>query len=171
MRKYILGLGALAFLAVLAVVPAVNSPALAAEIPANVTSTPSAAGVAQFRFQGLGSLDAGMGVTALGVPVFKAATANDNVAAAGAVSLKTVHTRLNTTSTPDVAITLADGVEGQEKTIVLETKGGAGNFVLTPGTAPWGYTTITFDTVGDAVILKFLNGKWAIVSNQGCTLG
>lgn len=126
------------------------------------------AGAAQFTFAGL--IGAGLGVTSGGVPVLCGYTANDNVTAAGAVSVSTLATRLNTSSNSDVAITLANGIENQIKVIVIETKGGTGNFVLTPASL-WGYTTLTFNTVGDAVILMFINNKWAIVSNQGTTLG
>lgn len=128
----------------------------------------AAVGAAQFTFAGL--FGAGLGVSAGGVPILKAATVNDNVTAAGAVSVNTLGTRLNTSSGSDVAITLADGIENQIKVIVMETKGSTGNFVLTPANL-WGYTTLTFNTVGDAAILMFINGKWAIVANQGTTLG
>lgn len=89
--------------------------------------------------------------------------------AAGAVQTGVGVTELETSSGSDVAITLANGEEGQEKVIYLKTKGSTGNFVLTP-TNLLGYTTITFNTVGDAVLLKFLNGKWVVLSNQGAAL-
>lgn len=89
--------------------------------------------------------------------------------AAGAVQTGNGVTELETSSASDVAITLADGEEGQEKIVYLKTKGGAGNFVLTPDNL-LGYATITFNTVGDTVLLKFLNGNWVILSNQGATL-
>lgn len=129
----------------------------------------SAAGEPQFFFSGLGTQTAGIGITNDGVVVTRDATAAQNLTAAGAVTLTSTVTRLNTSSGSDVAITLADGIEGQVKILVMETKGSTGNFVLTP-TNLWGYATLTFNTVGDCAILRFSNGKWAIVANQGATL-
>ena len=54
-------------------------------------------------------------------------------------------------------MTLADGYQQQEKTIVMITDGGAGT--LTPTNLANG-ATITFDDVGDSAQLKFLNGSW-----------
>ena len=65
--------------------------------------------------------------------------------------------------------TLANGATGQLKIIVMIAD--AGDAVLTPTTL-LGYSTITFNTVGDSVVLMFLDATrgWAIVSNQGCTI-
>lgn len=83
----------------------------------------------------------------------------------GAVSVTTKNTLLVTTGA--ATGTLADGVEGQEKTILFKTDGG--DFVLTPTNLEGG-GTITFDDAGDMVKLKFLNGKWVIVANRGCSV-
>ena len=52
---------------------------------------------------------------------------------------------------------LADGVEGQHKSIVMETDGGVGT--LTPTNLGNG-STITFDDVGDSAELLFTNAAW-----------
>ena len=70
---------------------------------------------------------------------------------AGAVSVATLITRLNTTGAD--ALTLANGTNGQVKIIVMGTDGGAGT--LTPTTAT-GFTTLTFDDVGDSAMLVYL---------------
>ena len=62
---------------------------------------------------------------------------------------------------------LRDGKEGQEKQLVLIAS--AGRATVRPRRLR-GYSTITFDRAGDAAILKFIAGRWAILSNQGCTL-
>jgi len=77
---------------------------------------------------------------------------------AGAVDLLTDITYLVTTSTD--ALTLADGYEGQEKTIVMKTDGGDGT--LTPDNYANG-TTIIFTAVGDSVRLLFTNSSWHLV--------
>lgn len=82
---------------------------------------------------------------------------------AGAVNLTTSKTILVSTGAAQ-ALTLADGVEGQEKFILYKTDGGSS--VLTP-TSKLGFTTITFTAVGDSAKLKFMDGKWNIVSLFG----
>jgi hypothetical protein len=53
------------------------------------------------------------------------------------------------------------------KIIVLVVDGGDGT--LTPSNLGAG-TTITFNDIGDSVVLQFLTGEWWIVSNYGCTI-
>ena len=85
---------------------------------------------------------------------------------AGAISLNTLHTALTTTGAQ--AQTLANGVNGQIKTISMVADGGDGT--LTPATFANG-TTITFNDVGDSVMLIYnTTGGWALISNTGCTI-
>ena len=74
---------------------------------------------------------------------------------AGAVDLTSQVTHIVTTGTD--ALTLADGISGQEKFIVMTTDGGAGT--LTPTNLGNG-STITFDDVGDSASLLFTNSAW-----------
>lgn len=74
---------------------------------------------------------------------------------AGAVDTVSEVTHLVTTGAN--AITLADGVEGQVKYIVMKTDGGDGT--LTPTSLGNG-TTITFNDVGDSATLYFTNSAW-----------
>jgi hypothetical protein len=71
------------------------------------------------------------------------------------------------TTTGSATLSLGDGVQGQEKTITMITDGG--DAVLTPSSTA-GFTTITFNDVGDTVRLIFLNTKWRILSNYGATV-
>lgn len=84
---------------------------------------------------------------------------------AGAVSLATLWTDLVTTGAN--ALTLADGETGQLKIITMNTDGGDGT--LTPTNFHNG-TTITFNDVGDAVLLLFYKAKWGIIANTGATV-
>jgi hypothetical protein len=96
-----------------------------------------------------------------------AATAvTQTMTAAGAVSLSTQITLLSLTAAG--AITLADGVEGQEKTIKMKLDNG--DVVLTPANLLGASTTITFNDANDFVILKFVDGQWSIVTNSGTTV-
>lgn len=84
---------------------------------------------------------------------------------AGAVSVDTLWTDLVTTGAN--ALTLANGEDGQLKIITMNTDGGDGT--LTPTSFHNG-TTITFNDVGDAVVLLFYKSKWGILSNNGATV-
>ena len=77
---------------------------------------------------------------------------------AGAVDIVSAMTLIVTTSVD--AFTLADGVEGQEKFIVMKTDAADGT--LTPSNLKNG-TTITFDDVGDSAHLIFMDGAWVFM--------
>lgn len=88
------------------------------------------------------------------------------LAAAGAVNLTTLVTRID--SAGAIALTLADGTNGQVKIIVMGTDGG--DATLTP-TTKTGYSTITFNDAGDGVTLVFITTKgWIVAGNNGATL-
>lgn len=85
---------------------------------------------------------------------------------AGAVPLTSSVVRLTTTGAD--ALTLATGVNGQLLTIIMIVDGGDGT--LTP-VATTGFTTVTFNDVGDAVVLQYFTTQgWMIVSNYGATV-
>ena len=87
----------------------------------------------------------------------------------GAVNVSTMTTAFTSTGTGD-ALTLADGVAGQLKAIVYVAEtAGADTGVLTPANFGNG-TTITFNAVGESVLLQFLGTDWWIVSNNGATV-
>jgi hypothetical protein len=85
---------------------------------------------------------------------------------AGAVPITSGTVRLTTTGAD--ALTLANGANGQLLTIVMVVDGGDGT--LTP-TTKTGYTTITFNDVGDTVTLQYFTTLgWMLVSNVGATI-
>jgi hypothetical protein len=87
----------------------------------------------------------------------------------GAVNVTTLTTAFTSTGTGD-ALTLADGVAGQLKSIVYVAEAaGADTGVLTPTNFGNG-STITFTAVGNSVLLQFLGTDWWIVSNNGATV-
>ena len=88
-------------------------------------------------------------------------------AATGAVSVTHAITTMATGALS--AYTLANGTVGQTKYIILIVDGGnAVITVATPG-MPGTDTTLTFDTVGDACTLLFLDttSGWTVVGNNG----
>lgn len=85
---------------------------------------------------------------------------------AGAVDLVTTTTKI--TSTGANALTLADGAPGQIKTLVMIVDGG--DATLTP-TTKTGFSTITFNDIGDGCILQFFTTVgWICIGNNGCTI-
>ena len=84
----------------------------------------------------------------------------------GAVNVTTLTTTFTSTGAGN-ALTLVDGVAGQLKAVVYVAEAAGGDTgVLTPTNFGNG-TTITFNAVGESVLLQFLGTDWWIVSNNG----
>jgi hypothetical protein len=84
----------------------------------------------------------------------------------GAVNVTTLTTTFTSTGAGN-ALTLANGVAGQLKAVVYVAEAAGGDTgVLTPANLGNG-TTITFNAVGESVLLQFLGTDWWIVSNNG----
>jgi hypothetical protein len=63
---------------------------------------------------------------------------------------------------------LSAGVNGQIKTFAMYGDGGDMN--ITVASAGWktsGSGTMTFDTIGDACTLQYINSKWFCIGNNG----
>ena len=87
----------------------------------------------------------------------------------GAGALSLTHLITEVTSTGTDAITLANGTAGQVKIITMIVDGG--DATLTPATFHDG-TTVTFDAVGESVVLVYHNTiGWKAVSVSGATIG
>ena len=83
-----------------------------------------------------------------------------------ALSLNTAHSTIVTSGAQ--AFTLANGVNGQVKTISMVTDGG--DATLTPATLNGG-STIVFNDAGDSVMLIYnTTGGWSVISNNGTTI-
>jgi len=85
------------------------------------------------------------------------------ITGAGAVDVITDTTEYTSDGAAQ-ALTIADGYIGQRKTVIHVVDGGSG--VLTP-TNGLGYTTITFTTAGESVLLEFRSGGWAVIGIGG----
>ena len=87
----------------------------------------------------------------------------------GAVNITTLTTAFTSTATGN-ALTLADGVAGQLKTIVYVAEAAGGDTgVLTP-TNLGSATTITFNAVGDSVTLQFIGADWWVIGFRGAVV-
>jgi len=87
----------------------------------------------------------------------------------GAVNITALATAFTSTATGN-ALTLADGVAGQIKTIVYVAEAAGGDTgVLTP-TNLGSATTITFNAVGDSVTLQFIGADWWVIGFRGAVV-
>lgn len=93
---------------------------------------------------------------------------SEDLAASGAANLL-LDTSYFTTTTAETA-TLAAGTAGQVKTFAMY--GDGGDMVITVTNAGWkssGTGTMTFNTIGQACTLQYINNKWFCIGNNGVT--
>ena len=89
----------------------------------------------------------------------------EDLASAGAISLATTVSYFSTAGAETA--TLADGVEGQIKTLICTSY--VGDMVVTVATAGWktsGSGTITFGADGRACTLQYVQGAWYCIGNN-----
>jgi hypothetical protein len=106
-------------------------------------------------------------LNAPGTGILVAKDSSESLTAAGAVSLVTSITYLDSTAGA-MAMTLADGQAGQEKIIIMSVDGG--DVTVTPANLLGG-TAIVFNDVGDAVTLRFDGTNWIVVNKTGADSG
>jgi len=87
---------------------------------------------------------------------------------ATAVNVTTAITEINATSATHTCA-LADGSDGQVKTIINTSTSGTNAITITP-TNLRGYTTIVLNAPGETVTLLFKNSNWNVIANQGATI-
>lgn len=91
---------------------------------------------------------------------------SEDLAASAAASLALTASYFSTAGAETA--TLAAGVAGQIKTFAMFAD--SGDMVITVTNAGWktsGTGTMTFDTIGDACILQYINNKWFCIGNNG----
>lgn len=101
-----------------------------------------------------------------GVGVLLAPDSSETLTVAGAASVDTGITYFDSTAGA-MAVTLADGTEGQRKTLMMLVDGG--DVVVTPANYA-NDTTITFNDAFDACELLFTGSQWHLVAAIG-TIG
>lgn len=84
----------------------------------------------------------------------------------GAISVDKSYVKLNS-SGGAIAATLADGLDGQMLVITMTVAGN--NAVVTPSNAA-GFTTLTFNSVGDTATLVFSEADWMLMSSYGVAI-
>ena len=85
-----------------------------------------------------------------------------------AVNVTTAITEINATSATHAAA-MADGSDGQIKTIINVSTSGTNKIVITPANLR-GYTTITLNAPGETVTCLFKNSNWNVIAGNGYTL-
>ncbi len=91
----------------------------------------------------------------------------ETITSAGVVSVAIV-TSLLSSGSAAIALTLANGNNGQLKIITMTANAG-GAVTITPANLLGG-STIQFSGVGQSVILLFTGTTWAVISNNGATV-
>ena len=87
----------------------------------------------------------------------------------GAVNITSLATAFTSTATGN-ALTLADGAQGQLKTVIYVAEAAGGDTgILTP-TNLGSATTITFNAVGDSATLQFAGPDWWVVGFRGAVV-
>jgi hypothetical protein len=98
-----------------------------------------------------------------------ASGAVQSLSGAGAVNITSLATAFTSTAAGN-ALTLADGAQGQIKTIIYVAEAAGGDTgILTP-TNLGSATTITFNAIGDAVTLQFAGTDWWVVGFRGAVV-
>jgi len=144
------------------VLPPIQSAGLNTNKATTLGSTLSVTGASTFT----GAITATGGITGSLTVTGGLVGGTQALSGAGAVNLTTLTTKV--TSTGANALTLADGVDGQVKIILMVVDGG--DATLTP-TTKTGFSTITFNDIGDGVTLVFTTTTgWICVGNNGATL-
>jgi len=124
-------------------------------------------GTYEFEFE---TVDAGTTITVIDQnrnldPIYL--PSSEDLGDTAAASL-TKTTSFFSTAAPETA-TLAAGATGQVKVFAMFAD--TGNMVITVSNAGWkssGTGTITFDDIGDACTLMYINAKWFAIGNNGC---
>ena len=84
-----------------------------------------------------------------------------------AVNITTPVTEVDATSAAG-ALTLADGANGQIKTIINVSSSGTNAVTITPSNLR-GYTSIVLNAPGETVTCMFKNSNWNIIAGNGYT--
>ena len=85
-----------------------------------------------------------------------------------AVDVTSAITEINATSATH-SCAIADGSDGQIKTIINVSTSGTSAITITPANLR-GYTTIVLDAPGETVTLLFKNSNWNVIADNKATI-
>ena len=87
---------------------------------------------------------------------------------ATAIDVTSAITEINATSATH-SCAMADGVDGQIKTIINTATSGTNAITITPANLR-GYSTITLNAPGETVTCLFKNSNWNVIAHNGAVL-
>ena len=87
---------------------------------------------------------------------------------ATAIDVTSAITEINATSATH-SCAMADGVDGQIKTIIDTATSGTNAITITPANLR-GYSTITLNAPGETVTCLFKNSNWNVIASNGAVL-
>ena len=103
------------------------------------------------------------------VPVKPVCKETPESISSGVISTAILTTKIDSPSAVDQMLTLALGTHGMEKEIVCHTLHALNTAIVTVSTGI-GFSTITFNAVGQSVKLKNISGQWYVMGNFGATI-
>jgi len=112
----------------------------------------------------------GGAITTTGTINVELPTSSENLLTGNAANLAVLSSYFTTLGASTA--TLAAGSNGQVKNFMMVAH--AGDMVITVTNAGWkasGTGTLTFDTIGDACTLRYVNSKWFCTGNNGVVFG
>lgn len=112
----------------------------------------------------------GGAITTTGTINVELPTSSENLLTGGAANLAVLSSYFTTLS--GSTATLAAGTNGLVKNFMMVAD--SGDMVITVTNAGWkasGTGTLTFDTIGDACTLRYVNSKWFCTGNNGVVFG
>jgi len=87
---------------------------------------------------------------------------------ATAIDVTSAITEINATSATH-SCAMADGVDGQIKTIINTSSSGTNAITITPANLR-GFSTITLNAPGETVTCLFKNSNWNVIASNGAVL-
>jgi hypothetical protein len=112
-------------------------------------------------------------IVPLSTPTTPLNSTSEDVANVGVINLSVSDSYFSTSGVETA--TLPAGVNGQVKVLAMYANmddSSLDNMVITVTNAGWktsGTGTITFEDIGHACTLKYINSKWFCIGNNGCT--
>ena len=89
--------------------------------------------------------------------------------ASGALSTAVSVSKIAIAATP-IAYTLAAGTHGMQKTIVCSSTSGSTPTSVVTVTSGSGVSTVSFNAVGDSVVLRNIDGSWYVIGSNSVTI-
>ncbi|NDD53420.1 hypothetical protein EBZ39_06020 [bacterium] len=162
---------ALSALAVAAVVVAQTS-AFVRSIPVRLQQNTTVSGEPQFRFEGMGTQSAGVGITNNGVIITRGATpiTSSSITVSQTLTLDREVIPVRNAAAAPLTLSVPAGVEEQRLTIAAVGFASTTTpLTISPSSAYGGAGTATLAVSGSSVTMRFVEGRWLYTGCVSCT--